>query len=142
MNKKTISMSFVKLNQYEKYRNLSLTAVVLYNEFCQRRYKSETNTKRKFEDERGVYFHSRKEELAFDLNVSQPTIQKAINELIEIGLLEVDVRRGKSTKFYVKNIDDRTIVTNPVREAKYKEAMLRNQEKQRLENELNKQQLA
>ena len=47
MNKKTISMNFVKLNQYEKYRNLSLLSVILYNEFCQRRHKSATNTKRK-----------------------------------------------------------------------------------------------
>ena len=133
MNKKTISMNYVKLNQYEKYRNLSLLSVILYNEFCQRRHKSATNTKRKFEDERGVYFHSRKEELAFDLNVSPTTVQKAINELIEIGLLEVEVRRGKSTKFFVRAIDDRTIAKNPIREERYKEAMLKNQEKQRLE---------
>ena len=71
--------------------------------------------------------------MAFDLNVSPTTVQKAINELIEIGLLEVEVRRGKSTKFFVRAIDDRTIAKNPIREERYKEAMLKNQEKQRLE---------
>ena len=138
---KTINMIFIKLNQYEKYRDLSMLSVILYNECKQRHHKSKYNKRRKFEDEKGIYFHSRKEELAYDLNVSPTTLTKDINELIEIGLLEIEVRRGKSTKFYVKEMDDFTIHKNPIREAFYQEAMKRNHEKQMLENHLRLQEL-
>ena len=89
-----------KLNQYEKYRDLSMLSVILYYECKQRHHKSKYYMRRKFEDEKGIYFHSRKEELAYDLNVSPTTLTKAINELIEIGLLEIEVRRGKSTNVW------------------------------------------
>ena len=88
----------------DKYQKISARGCYLYSLMLSRMNLSEKN-KHRFSDEKGVYIYFSLEELCKYLNCSKPTAIATVQELVSAKLLtKGDVARGKSPKYYVKQL--------------------------------------
>ena len=88
----------------DKYQKISARGCYLYSLMLSRMNLSEKN-KHRFSDEKGVYIYFSLEEMCKYLNCSKPTAIATVQELVSAKLLtKGDVARGKSPKYYVKQL--------------------------------------
>lgn len=86
--------------QYEQYKSMSSDAKVLYALLLNR---SQLSFKNGWLDENNrVYMYFAREDMCNALNISQPTLRKAIKQLIDLELLD-EVRQGlgKANRLYL-----------------------------------------
>lgn len=87
----------------EKYKDLSMSAIILYSLFLNRTKYSLKN--KKFKDDKGVFIYYSTEQISSHLHCSINSAKKILSELEEIGLIRREYQKnGLPLKIYVNNI--------------------------------------
>lgn len=84
--------------------NLSVRGIFLYS-LMQSRKELSLKNRHRFTDEKGVYIIFTNAEICKILKCSQPTATATVNELVKAGVLSRKTERGKSTKYYVTDLN-------------------------------------
>ena len=89
----------------EKYKDLSMSAIILYSLFLNRTKYSLKN--KKFKDDKGVFIYYSTEQISSHLHCSINSAKKILSELEEIGLIRREYQKnGLPLKIYVNDIRD------------------------------------